>query len=153
MREGDSHEISPISLHIKYMKTLIYPAIFSTDPEGGYVVTVPDLPGCATGGRTFEEALNMAVDAASGWILGEIEDGNSYPAPSEVGTVHPSDPEDIDPFVQYLVLDIDSYARKINNKRVKTNVTIPQWLKETAVEKNLNLSKVLEDGIKRELGL
>ena len=31
--------------------------------EGGYAVTVPDLPGCVTQGETLEEAIAMAKDA------------------------------------------------------------------------------------------
>ena len=51
---------------------LIYPAIFTPydeDGEKGYVVVFPDLPGCSTGGDSLGEALEMAEDAASGWIL------------------------------------------------------------------------------------
>ena len=37
--------------------------------EGGYVVTVPALPGFVTQGDTYEEAIAMAKDA----IAGDIE--------------------------------------------------------------------------------
>ena len=36
---------------------------YQPEPEGGYTVTVPSLPGCVTYGKTFEEALDMAQDA------------------------------------------------------------------------------------------
>ena len=38
-------------------KVLKYTAVFEPAEEGGYVVTVPALPGCATEGDTFEEAV------------------------------------------------------------------------------------------------
>ena len=38
---------------------------FQQEPEGGYTVTVPALPGCLTYGETFEEALTMIDDAIS----------------------------------------------------------------------------------------
>lgn len=45
-------------------------------------VEFPDLSGCVTGGKNLEEAMEMAVDAASGWVLevfNEIrEDGSIY---------------------------------------------------------------------------
>lgn len=40
-----------------------YTVIFEPAEEGGYVVHVPALPGCATQGDTFEEAEAMAKDA------------------------------------------------------------------------------------------
>lgn len=49
---------------------LVYPAIFTPfDNTDGYTVEVPDLPGCVTEGDSLVDAIEMAVDAASGWIL------------------------------------------------------------------------------------
>ena len=60
---------------------LIYPAIFTPfDDSDGFTVEVPDLPGCVTEGDSLVEAIEMGTDAASGWILDEIEEGNSFPA-------------------------------------------------------------------------
>jgi len=42
---------------------------FEEAEEGGYVVSVPDLPGCVSEGDTFEEALEMIKDAMSGWLM------------------------------------------------------------------------------------
>ena len=54
---------------------LSYPACFYQDEEtGNYVVEIPDLPGCVTGGATLEEAIRMAKDAAEGWLIDELED-------------------------------------------------------------------------------
>lgn len=44
------------------MSTLIYPAIFTRDDEGRFVVTFPDLPGAITDGATMDEAINEAID-------------------------------------------------------------------------------------------
>lgn len=52
---------------------LLYPAIFTPfDDREGYTVVVPDLPGCVTEAGSLIEAIEMSIDAASGWILGEI---------------------------------------------------------------------------------
>ena len=48
----------------KKRKILEYLAVFQEEKEGGYSVWVPDLPGCASQGETFEEALNMIKEAA-----------------------------------------------------------------------------------------
>ncbi len=52
---------------------------FRAEPEGGYTVTVPALPGCLTYGETFEEALAMVDDAIGGWLAVAREEGFSIP--------------------------------------------------------------------------
>ena len=49
-------------------KTLRYNIIFRPEPEGGFTVIVPSLPGCVTYGRNLNEAKKMAVDAIRGYI-------------------------------------------------------------------------------------
>lgn len=38
------------------------------EPEGGYTVTVPALPGCVTYGKTVKEAKSMAADAIEAYL-------------------------------------------------------------------------------------
>lgn len=38
------------------------------EPEGGYTVTVPALPGCVTFGKTIKEAKIMAHDAIQAYV-------------------------------------------------------------------------------------
>lgn len=45
------------------VQELSYRIIFRPEPEGGFTVTVPALPGCVTYGETLEEASDMARDA------------------------------------------------------------------------------------------
>lgn len=47
----------------KKVKILKYTAVFEPAKEGGFVVTVPALPGLVTEGDTFEEAVKMVKDA------------------------------------------------------------------------------------------
>ncbi len=49
-------------------KILEYTVIFEPSKEGGYVASVPALPGCATQGETFEEAIAMIKDAIKGYL-------------------------------------------------------------------------------------
>lgn len=69
-------------------KVLQYTVVLDPAEEGGYVVSVPSLPGCQTQGETFEEALAMAKDAIEGY-LGVLKDtGEEIPKekPSSVVT-------------------------------------------------------------------
>lgn len=52
-------------------------------PEGGYAVSVLELPGCISQGDTREEALRMIEDAMRAWITTAIEDGEDIPEPGE----------------------------------------------------------------------
>ena len=123
---------------------LIYPAIFMPCEElTGYTVEFPDLPGCVTEGRSLIEAMDMAADAASGWILDEMEDGNDYPGASDVRTI-------ICPpggFVSLILLDMDSYAEKYGSKTIRKNITIPARLNTYGEKKGINFSKVLQDAL------
>lgn len=77
------------------MQIAKFTAIFESAEEGGYVVTVPSLPGCVTEGDTLEEAVEMAKDAIAGYIESLKKHGESIPngdAPSFVGVIDVSIP-------------------------------------------------------------
>ena len=59
--------------------TRTYTFVFDPDPEGGFVVTCPALPGLVTHGPTIEEAREMARDAMEGYIEVLIQDGEEVP--------------------------------------------------------------------------
>lgn len=123
---------------------LVYPALFSPwDTGDGYTVEFPDLPGCVTEGATLAEAVEMAEDAASGWLLGELEDGNAIPPASSPASIHAADGE----FVSAIVLDMDAYAEKYGDKAVRKNLTIPAWLNTFAEKQHVNFSQVLSDAL------
>lgn len=67
----------------KVAKVLKYTAVFEPAEEGGYVVTVPALPGCITEGDTFEEATAMAKDAIEGYLSVLKEEGQKVPTETE----------------------------------------------------------------------
>jgi predicted RNase H-like HicB family nuclease len=56
-----------------------YTFVFDRDPEGGFVVTCPALPGLVTHGQTMDEAREMARDALDGFIQVLVEDGEEVP--------------------------------------------------------------------------
>lgn len=124
---------------------LIYPAVFRpfSDESGGFVVEFPDLPGCVTEGKNLEEAIEMGIDAASGWILGELEDGEKIPEASQYKDIQ----ADKNEIVNLLLLDLDSYAEKYGEKAVRKNLTIPAWLNTFAEKNNINFSKILQEAL------
>lgn len=124
---------------------LVYPAIFTPyeDGSGGYLVEFPDLKGCVTGGDDLADAFFMAEDAASGWVLTELEDGKQVPEASELKKVKAEEGQ----FINLIALDMDAYAAKYGSNAVKKTLTIPAWL-NTFVEKNgISCSRVLQDAL------
>jgi antitoxin HicB len=63
-----------------------YTAVFEPAPEGGFIVTVPALPGLATEGDTIEEARAMVKDAIRGYLESLMKHGEEIPIePSPAG--------------------------------------------------------------------
>lgn len=124
---------------------LIYPAVFYPFSDGsvGYTVEFPDLPGCVTEGNDLEEAFEMAIDAASGWVLDELEEGNEIPKASAYADVKPRENGQ----VNIVLLDMDKYAEQYGEKAVRKNVTIPAWLNTFAEKRKINFSQVLQEAI------
>jgi antitoxin HicB len=64
---------------------LEYPVLsepLSPEDGGGFLATVPDLPGCASDGETAEEALANVRDAVAAWIDEARALGRPVPEPS-----------------------------------------------------------------------
>ena len=67
------------------MAKLEYPVLIEPlgpDDDGGFLATVPDLPGCMSDGRTAEEALVHIQDAIAAWIEAAQDMGRPVPRPS-----------------------------------------------------------------------
>lgn len=137
----------------------IYPACFFKEYDGRYTVVFPDLNWLATQGDDLEDAIAMAVDCLAGYIYTCKRDGDIIPAPSKLDNVDPKaiakelDPDysDCEMFVNMVSVDVELYAKEHFEKAVKKTLTIPAWLNAMAVEQKINFSKVLQEGLKREL--
>ena len=100
---------------------MIYPVVIHKDKGSDYGVTVPDLPGCFSAGRTLDEALAMAKEAIELHLEGLIEEGQVVPGSVSVEKHQKS--------AQYeggiwALIPIDASALRIHARRV--NVTIPE---------------------------
>lgn len=67
------------------MSPLRYPVLvspLSAEDGGGFLATVPDLPGCMSDGETPQEALFNVQDAIESWIEAAQDMGQDIPQPS-----------------------------------------------------------------------
>lgn len=70
------------------MRELNYRLIFRPEPEGGYTVSVPALPGCVTYGNTLEEARDMAKEAIQAYLASLERHGEPLPDDSDTFEGH-----------------------------------------------------------------
>ena len=128
------------------MKKYFYPVIFEPE-EVGVSVYVPDIPGCFTQGDSLEEALDN-VQEVIGLML-EDKSPEEYPEPSKPNKVKLDEGQ----FVMLVAFDKLAYDRKYNAKAVKKTLSIPAWLNNMALERNVNFSNLLQRALMSELGL
>lgn len=131
------------------MDKYIYPAVFDPCEEGGYCVTFPDLSGIVTEGNNIEEALAMAKEALTLHVWGMENDGDALPAPTSPEKI--SFPEG--GFVSLVEAWMPPIRDRMANKAVNKMITLPKWLKDLGERENVNFSHVLQDALKKHLGV
>lgn len=98
---------------------MLFPVVIHKDQGSDYSVTIPDMPGCFTAGKTIEEAVTNIQDAVECHYTGEAELPIASPlerwinAPDyESGT--------------WLLVEVD--LSRINIKAKRVNITLPENL-------------------------
>ena len=133
----------------------IYPVIFTAthDDKDTYLIEIPDLRGL-TEGYGIQDAYRMARDYIGCKGL-EIPD-SEMPKASSISDIDASNGEFADAgdsFVSLVDIDLDAYRRRVNNRAVRRNVSLPAWLNEAADEAHINISRVLQDALMEKLGI
>jgi predicted RNase H-like HicB family nuclease len=130
------------------MRKLTYLAVFETDENPGISVYFPDVVGCVSCGDNFDHTLQMAKEALALHIYGMEKDGETIPERTDV-----IPKLNAGNMVVPITIYPDIVKDEINNRREKTTVTIPHWLKSAAEAEGLNYSRLLETAIKETLGI
>lgn len=131
-----------------------YPTIL-TPVDDAILVEVPDLD-ILTEGKDVSDAIEMARDAIGVTGLSMQDHGDEIPEPSkcnEVDVTKGTFAEDGEGTLTLVDIDFDVYRRKIDQKMVRRNVTIPNWMDVAAKEANLNVSGVLQEALQAKLGV
>ena len=130
------------------MRKLTYLAVFETDENPGISVYFPDVLGCVPCGDDFDHALRMAKEALALHFYGMEKDGEALPERTDrIPETNAGD------MVVPVTVYPDITKDEINNRREKTTVTIPYWLKAAAETEGLNYSRLLEAAIKETVGI
>ena len=113
------------------MLNMAYLAVLEPGQDGSYSISFPDLPGCFSYGSNLDEAKRMATESASFHVYGMERDGEKIPKPSFILPKERTERNVIMPVTIYP----DLYRMKWGNERIKTNITLPAWLKRITEEK------------------
>lgn len=134
------------------MKKRIYPVLF-TETAGAVLAEVPDLE-ILTEGTDMADAIEMARDAIGQRGVLLEDRGETLRAPSSMETIHPENgtfAEDGKTIVSLVDVDFEEYRRKNDNKMVRRNVTIPNWMDREAAREKINVSGVLREALAERL--
>lgn len=126
----------------------LYAALFSQNSNGQVEVTFPDLaPNAATFGENISDALHMASDALTGYLLTAEDTQEKLP--------QPSDPITISHTAQQLIVPIEVDTRiareREENRSIKKTLTIPKYLNDLGVAAQINFSATLTDALRAKL--
>jgi len=130
------------------MRKLSYLAVLEPT-KAGYSVYFPDLPGCISIGNSIQDASENAKEALELHVYGTELDGDTLPDASQ--TLNAEEIKDC--IVVPITIYPDLVKQKLDNRKVKTNCTLPAWVKNLAEENKLNYSQLLETSILDCLGI
>lgn len=123
-----------------------YPVVIEREDDG-YFFTVPDLE---TNGL-YEETLEYVVASAKALIALNLDDDGAYPAATSIETLR----QELADGQEILLVSVWMPYQRAQIKEMyrKKTLTVPVWLDLLATEKNINFSRVLTEGLKRELNI
>ena len=125
------------------------------DKKDTVLVEVPDLE-ILTEGYGIADAIYMARDAIGLSGIVREDHGEAIPEASDPRCLDPSGgsfAEAGETFVTLVDIDFSEYRKKHDNKTVRRNVTLPNWLNRAAEDAHLNVSRVLQDALKEKLDI
>ena len=125
------------------MKEIYAVELVKYEDNDGFMVYVPDFD-INTEGKSLIDAIEMARDAISLVGITLVDDNQPIPPPTPIEAVK----KEYDGFLTLVDVDFDEYRRKNDRRSVRKNCTIPAWLNDEAEKARLNLSKVLQAGLK-----
>lgn len=134
-----------------------YP-VFIAEQGKDFLVYVPDMD-IYTEGESLADAMEMARDAIGLKGIDMEDSGIQFPAPSNETQALEKAKEDADIFDYsqgvFTLVDVDfsEYRRRMDNKTVRRNVTLPNWLNNQAEKAGINVSRVLQEALMSKLNV
>ena len=126
-----------------------YPTFIARSGDD-HLVYVPDME-IFTEGKSLVDAIEMARDAIGLKGISMEDLGQDIPEASELGDAAEKANTDIFDYsagtATLVDVDFSEYRKKMDNKMVRRNVTLPSWMNYEADKLGLNVSKVLQEAL------
>lgn len=128
----------------------VYNTIF-TQTKDCVLVEVPDM-AILTEGKTIAEAIEMARDAIGLKGITMEDMGERIPEASDsIDVKKGTFCEEGTGIISLVDVDFDLYRKMQDDKMVRRNVTLPNWLNQAADKARLNVSRVLQEALMERL--
>ncbi|MCQ2609706.1 MAG: type II toxin-antitoxin system HicB family antitoxin [Lachnospiraceae bacterium] len=122
-------------------------SVFFTKTKKNVLVEVPDLE-ILTEGKNMADAIYMARDAIGVTGIALEDDGQKIPKPSDnINIKNATFKNEGETIVSMVDIDFLDYRRSIDNKIVRRNVSLPNWLDRECEKRQINVSKMLQDSL------
>ena len=127
----------------KQKMVVAYPAIFTPEENGGYLIEFPDIQGAFTGINNDDlgYGMEMASEVLGLTVADYLESGDDLSKPTAVTKVKHKEGS----FVTLVSTDVSKYLD--SQKLVKKTLTIPKWANQKAIKENINFSALLTKAI------
>lgn len=132
---------------MKKQNYITYLTIFRKE-EGGFSIEIPAIDGY-TCCDTIEEGIRYAQEVISLNLYDEEVYPDEYPDDVKFEDIELKD-GDIAVYVSVFLPYEFSMVKEVYKNKM---VTLPTWLEMLAKNKNVNFSRVLQEGLKRELNI
>ena len=103
-----------------------------------------------TEGKNTADAIAMARDAIGIAAISKEDNGEEIPRPSKMNEIQmekgtfAGEGESV---LSLVDIDFLVYRKQLDNKMVRRNVTLPNWLNREAEKAQINVSKVLREAL------
>ncbi len=138
-----------------------YPVIF-TEVDTNILIEVPDLNILTEANEegkpkgSMADAIMMARDAIGIACITAEDEGTVCKKPSLLGDINVEKGTFVNEgmsVVSLVDVDLSEYRRRMDNRTVRRNVTLPNWLNLEAEKAQINVSRVLQEALITTLGI
>lgn len=138
-----------------------YPVIF-TEVDTNILIEVPDLEILTEANEegkpkaAIADAIMAARDVIGMACIQAEDDGREIAKPSQLSQIDVSKgtfSEEGAGIVSLVDVDLMTYRRLLDNKSVRRNVTLPNWLNQEAERACINVSGVLQEALMEKLNI
>ncbi|WP_162011505.1 type II toxin-antitoxin system HicB family antitoxin [Streptococcus sp. S784/96/1] len=122
-----------------------YPAIFHKEEDGSYWGEFPDFGG-GTEGADIEEAMKNTREMLESVLATYLDEGIPLPEATAIENLNVEGG-----FTTLIQANPTPFLK--NNKAIRKNVTVPEWLVRFADRESINYSEVLTKALEKQLQL